>query len=74
MLYKQNKPGSSRIFSAIDQLFVLKSLADLYLSKRKSAVSSMIIFFINRSTLWSKILASGISGKIFDVIKTCMKI
>ena len=61
-------------FSTIDHLFVLKSLADLYLSKRKRLYCCFVDYkkafdTINRSTLWSKMLASGISGKLFDIVK-----
>ena len=68
ILYKPNKQA------LIDHLFVLKSLADLYIGKRKRLYCCFVDYkkafdTINRSTLWSKMLASGISGKLFDVIK-----
>ena len=63
--------GFKSDFSTIDHLFVLKSLADLYLGKRKRLYCCFVDYkkafdTINRSTLCSKMLASGISRKLFE--------
>ena len=73
-IVQAEQAGFKSDFSTIDHLFVLKSLADLYLSKRKRLYCCFVDYkkafdTINRSTLWSKILASRISGKLFDIIK-----
>ena len=67
--------GFKSDFSTIDHLFVLKSLADVYLSKRKRLYCCFVDYkkafdTVNRSKLWTKLLLSGISGRILDV-KTC---
>ena len=66
--------GFKSYFSTIDYLFVLKSLADVYLSKRKRLYCCFVDYkkafdTVNRSKLWTKMLLSGISGRILDVIK-----
>ena len=73
-IVQAEQAGFKSDFSTIDHLFALKSLADLYLSKRKRLYCCFVDYkkafdTINRSTLWSKMLASGISGKLFDIIK-----
>ena len=73
-IVQAEQAGLKSDFSTIDHLFVLKSLADLYLSKRKRLYCCFVDYkkafdTINRSTLWSKMLASGILGKLFDIIK-----
>ena len=73
-IVQAEQAGFKSDFSTIDHLFVLKSLADLYLSKRKRLYCCFVDYkkafdTINRSTLWSKMLASGISGNLFDIIK-----
>ena len=73
-IVQAEQAGFKSDFSTIDHLFVLKSLADLYLSKRKRLYCCFVDYkkafdTINRPTLWSKMLASGISGILFDIIK-----
>ena len=73
-IVQAEQAGFKSDFSTIDHLIVLKSLADLYLRKRKRLYCCFVDYkkafdTINRSTLWSKMLASGISGKLFDVTK-----
>ena len=60
--------------STIDHIFVLKTLADIYLNKRKRLYCCFVDYqkafdTINRTKLWSKLLSSGISGRILKVIK-----
>ena len=66
--------GCKSDFSTIYHLFVLKSLADVYLSKSKRLYCCFVDYkkafdTVNRSTSWTKLLLSGISGRILDVIK-----
>ena len=61
-------------FSTTDHLFLLKNLADVYLSKRKRLYCCCVDYKktlnrVNRSKLWTKLWLSGISGRILDVIK-----
>ena len=60
--------------SAIDHNIVLKTLADIYLNKRKRLYCCFVDYqkafdAINRTKLWNKLLSSGISGRILKVIK-----
>ena len=73
-IVQAEQAGFKSDFSTIDHVFVLKSLADMYLSKRQRFYCCFVDFkktfdTINRTTLWSKMLYSGISGKIVNVIK-----
>ena len=69
--------GFKSDFSTIDHLFVLKSLADMYLSKRQRLYCCFVDYkktfdTINRTTLWSNMLSSRFSGKILMWYKTCI--
>ena len=60
--------------STIDHIFVLKTLADIYLNKRKRLYCCFVDYqkafdTMNRTKLWTKLLSSGISGRILKVIK-----
>ena len=60
--------------STIDHIFVLKTLADIYLNKRKRLYCCFVDYqkafdTINRTKLWTKLLFSGIPGRILKVIK-----
>ena len=60
--------------STIDHIIVLKTLADIYLNKRKRLYCCFVDYqkafdTINRTKLWTKLLSSGISGRILKVIK-----
>ena len=73
-IVEAEQAGFKSDFSTMDHLFVLKSLADMYLHKRKRLYCCFIDYkkafdMINRSILWSKMLSSGISGKILDLIQ-----
>ena len=77
-IVQAEQAGFKSDFSTIGHLFVLKSLADMYLSKRQRLYCCFVDYKkafdkINRTTLWSKMLSSGLSGKILNVIKkTCI--
>ena len=56
-----------------DHIFVLKSIIDLYLSKKRNLYAVFVDYKtafdkINRTALWHKIINSGINGKIFRII------
>lgn len=65
------------VFSTIDHIFVHKSLAAIYLNKHKRLYCCYIDYqktfdMVNRSKLWLKLLSLGMSGKVLEVVKTCM--
>ena len=73
-IVQAEQAGFKSDFSTIDHVCVFKSLADMYLSKRQRLYCCFVDYkkafdTINRTTLWSKMLSSGISGKILNVIK-----
>lgn len=66
--------GFKKHHSTIDQAFVLKTLIDFYLCKRKRLYCCFIDYkkafdTVPRFELWQKVLRNGINGKIFEVIK-----
>ena len=59
-------------FSTTDHMFALKSLIDIYLSKRKRLYCCYIDYSkafdtISRSELWFKLIKCNISGKFFII-------
>ena len=65
-------------FSTTDHMFALKSLIDIYLSKRKQLYCCYIDYSkafdtISRSELWSKLLKCNVSGKNFRVVYNMYK-
>ena len=65
--------GFKSDFSTVDHIFVLKSLADLYLNKRKRLYYCYVDYHkafdtVNRPKLWTKLLSMGMAGKMIDVI------
>ena len=76
-------------YSILNHAFVLHSIIDFYLQKRKNKSRRLYCAFIDfskafdlldRSTLWGKLLAEGIDGNIIRVIynlynkaKSCVK-
>ena len=68
------RPG----FSTTDHMFALKSLIDIYLSKRKRLYCCYIDYSkafdtVSRSELWSKLLRYNVSGNIFRVVYNMYK-
>ena len=60
-------------YSTMDSIFLLKMIIDFYAFKKKRLYCAFIDFekafdTINRRSLWSKIIANGINGKILRVI------
>ena len=61
---------------ALDQVthvFVLNSIIDIYLQKRKRVYCSFVDYkkafdLVDRSSLWSKLISHGINGKLMSVI------
>jgi hypothetical protein len=66
--------GFKRGHSTLDHVFVLKTLIDLYLAKRKRLYCCFIDYkkafdTIARAELWQKVLRCDINGKILDVVR-----
>ena len=65
------KPG----LSTIDAIFVLQSLINRTLKKKKKLYCCFVDYqkafdFIDRSNLWAKLIKQGITGKMFTIIKS----
>ena len=73
-------------YSTMDHLFVLSSIINLYLFKSRRLYCAFIDYkkafdLVERSSLWIKLLSSGISGRVLRVIhniydnaKSCVKV
>ena len=71
--------------STIDHIFVLHSIIDIYQQKQKPLYCAFIDYkkafdFVDRSSLWKKLISHGINGKVLNVIynlyknaKSCVK-
>ena len=69
----EEQVGFRKGYGPNDHIFVLKSIIDLYLSKKWNLNAVFVDYKtafdqINRTTLWHKIINSGINGKIFRKI------
>ena len=69
----EEQAGFRSGYSTTDHIFVLHSLIDIYLSKRKRVYCCFIDYktafdLIHRSSLWSKLISCGINGKVVNVI------
>ena len=64
--------------STLDHIFALHILSKSYIDQNKQLFCAFVDYskafdFIDRTYLWQKLIASNINGKVFDVIKICMK-
>ena len=78
--------GFRRGFSTIDHVFVLNSILELYLRKKKRIYCAFVDYkkafdLVDRSSLWLKLISCGINGKVLKVIynmysnaKSCVKL
>ena len=65
-------------FSTLDHIFVLYSVINYYLSKKKRVYCAFVDYkkafdLVDRNLLWSKLLANNINGKMINVIHTLYK-
>ena len=84
-LLGEEQAGFRQGYSCMDHIFNLKSIVDIYLSKRKRLFSAFVDYAkafdtVNRVKLWKKVISYGINGKILKVIiniynkaKSCVK-
>lgn len=82
----QEQAGFREGFSTNDHIFVLHSILDLYLHKRKRVYCAFVDYkkafdLVDRSSLWTKLISCGINGKVFTAIhnlydnaKSCVKL
>jgi hypothetical protein len=78
--------GFRQGYSTMDHIFVLNSIINLYLFKKKQLYCAFIDYkkafdLVDRSSLWLKLLSNGISGRILKVVrnmyhnaKSCVKL
>ena len=60
--------------STLDHMFVLHSIVELYLHKKKRVYCAFIDYrkafdSIQRAFLWSKLISNNINGKVLQVIR-----
>ena len=81
----EKQAGFREGYSTIDHIFTLHAIIDIYLSKNKKLFCAFIDYrkafdFVDRCSLWSKLIAVGINWKLLSVIhnlcckaKSCVK-
>ena len=81
----EEQAGFRHGYSTLDHIFNLKSIIDIYLSKRKKLFCAFVDYAkafdtVNRSHLWKKLIQIGINGKVLKIIinmynnaKSCVK-
>ena len=70
----EEQAGFRSNYSTTDNIFVLKTIIDIYLQKKKRLYCAFIDYkkafdLIDRSFLWLKMLKMGLRGKLCTVIK-----
>ena len=73
-IVQETQAGFRQGYSTLDHIFLLKSIIDLFLWKRKKLFCLFIDYrkafdIIWRDGLWYKMLKANIGGKVFNVIK-----
>ena len=73
-LLGEEQAGFREGYSTLDHIFTLHSLIDIYLSKQKRLYCAFVDYkkafdSVNRHALWSKVIATGINGKVLRVIQ-----
>ena len=69
----EEQAGFRHGYSTLDHIFVFHSILSIYLHKKRKVYVAFIDYkkafdLIDRSSLWSKLIASSINGKIIRVI------
>ena len=69
----EEQTGFRAGYSTMDHVFVLNSIIDIYLQKRKRVYCAFIDYkkafdLFDRPSLWSKLISHGINGKLMPVI------
>ena len=71
---EENQSGFRKGYATIDHVFTLKTIIDIYLTRKKRLYCAFVDFkkafdTIWRVGLWSKLINLGLSGKILTVIQ-----
>ena len=74
----EDQTGFRQGYSTLDNIFTLKSIIDIYLSKKRRLYCGFIDFRkafdkMNRTLLWQKLINLGINGKIIHIIHNIYK-
>ena len=74
-LLGENQAGFRSGYSTLNHIFTLHLIIELYLHSHKRVYTVFIDYkkafdFIERSSLWHKVLSHNINGKLFNVIHT----
>ena len=69
----EDQAGFRSGYSTLDHIFVLHSVIDLYLFKKKRLYCAFVDYrkafdLVDRCSLWQKLIANGINGKIVTVL------
>ena len=69
----EEQAGFREGYSTLDHIFALHSLVEFYLTRRKRLYCAFIDYkkafdLVDRSSLWSKLIACGINGNVLKVI------
>ena len=72
-LLGEDQAGFRAGYSRSDHIFTLKCIIDIYLQSKKRVYCGFVDYkkafdLVNRSALWSKLISSGINGKLMNVI------
>ena len=82
----EEQAGFRQGYSTIDHMFVLNSILEIYLHKKKRVYCAFVDYkkafdLIDRTSIWMKVISSNINGKLFTVIynmysnaKSCAKL
>ena len=82
----EEQAGFREGYSTLDHIFVLHSLIELYLARKKRMYCAFIDYrkafdLVDRSSLWCKLIANGINGNVIKVVynmyenaKSCVKV
>ena len=74
----EEQAGFRSGYSTTDHVFVLKSIIDFYVQKKKRLYCAFIDYkkafdLIDRTSLWLKLLKLGVNGKIFAIVNNIYK-
>ena len=74
-IIKELQAGFRHGYATTDHIFLMSSLIDLYLHKKKKLFACFVDYAkafdtVSRSALWAKLARYGVSGRIMDVLKS----
>ena len=78
-LINENQTGFRKNYSTLDHIFLLKNLIDIFVKHNKQKLYCAFVDYkkafdtVWRSALWHKLVQSGITGKLYNVIVNMYK-